>query len=65
MKPGKATDMRSFILREARLDVLHPERSEFSRHINKMASDFAREWERIRLEAQRPGEAAGNGGRST
>lgn len=34
MKASDCTDARSFILREARLDTLHPERSEFSRSIH-------------------------------
>jgi hypothetical protein len=40
------TSARSFILREARLDMLDPGRSEMSRLINDAATKFAREWSR-------------------
>lgn len=40
------TSARSFILREARLDVLDPGRSEMSRLINDAATKFCREWSR-------------------
>lgn len=44
MKPEDASDMRSFILREARRDLEDPGRSEFSRIVDKAAREFARKW---------------------
>lgn len=50
VKPGDASDMRSFILREARRDLENPSRSEFARLVDDGAREFAGKWAKANRE---------------